>query len=72
MNTTARATAQLSLLKAPQKPEQSPFTPKRCYRARLTRELFEMKARGEFAGVPMSFAHFKGTDACSMTQKETR
>lgn len=45
---------------------------KRCYRARLTRELFEMKARGELKGVPMSFAHFKGTDACPMEgEKET-
>lgn len=38
--------------------------PKRCFRARLTRELFERQARGELAGVPMSFAHLRGTAEC--------
>ncbi len=38
--------------------------PQRCFRARLTRELFERKARGELAGIPMSFAHLRGTAEC--------
>ena len=38
--------------------------PKRCFRARLTRELFERKAQGEFDGIPMSFAHLRGTAEC--------
>ena len=38
--------------------------PQRCFRARLTRELFERQARGELAGVPMSFAHLRGTSEC--------
>ena len=37
--------------------------PERCFRARLTRELFERKARGERLG-PMPFAHLRGTEEC--------
>ena len=40
------------------------YCPKKCFRAKLTRDLFEKKARGELAGVPMSFASFKDTDEC--------
>lgn len=38
--------------------------PERCFRARLTRELFERQARGELPGIPMSFAHLRGTAEC--------
>ena len=38
--------------------------PKRCLLAQLTQELFERKARGDLLGIPMSFASFKGMDAC--------
>lgn len=36
----------------------------RCFRARLTRDLLERKARGELLGLPMSFAHLRGTAEC--------
>jgi len=37
--------------------------PKRCPKARLTRDLLERKARGERFG-PVSFAHLRGTGEC--------
>lgn len=40
------------------------YCPKRCYRAQLTQELRERKARGELLGIPMSFAHLRGTYEC--------
>lgn len=35
--------------------------PKSCYRAELTEDL---RKRIDLLGMPMSFAHFKGTDEC--------
>ena len=38
--------------------------PQHCFRAMLTQELFERKARGELSGMPMTFAHLRWTDEC--------
>lgn len=49
------------------------YCPKHCYRAKLTQELKERKARGDLLGIPMSFAALKGTSECLLTiQKETK
>ena len=47
------------------------YCPKRCYRARLTQDLYERKARGELAGIPMSVAHLRGTDQCLRREEVT-
>lgn len=38
-----------------------------CYRARLTADL---QQRGDLQGLPMSWAHFKGTDECLIWPKK--
>lgn len=45
------------------------YCPKKCFRARLTQDLLERKARGELLGIPMSFASFKDTDECPRKEK---
>lgn len=41
--------------------------PKKCYRGALTADLRE---RIDLLGMPMSFAHFKGTDECPKYHRE--
>lgn len=45
------------------------YYPKSCYRAELTADL---RKRIDLLWLPMSFAHFKGTDECPKYQKESK
>ena len=46
------------------KPEDCPMS---CYRAAVTEDL---KNRPDLSDIPMSFAHFYGTDFCELTRKK--
>ena len=48
------------------------YCPKDCFRAQLTKDLMDRKAKGDLLGIPMSFAHFKDCDECLLKQKRER
>lgn len=41
--------------------------PVNCYRGQLTKDLVDR--RGEFIGIPISYASFKGTSECEMSNR---
>ena len=41
--------------------------PKSCFRAQLTREV---ERRSDLQGIPLTWAHFKGTDECTKVKRK--